>query len=221
MASAFARPISARRRDPGIARRSGSARASAAAEGNRCVTDPTGCASGSPYAATSRAASVAAPASETCCPSTARIASSSGSTTPGTLRPGAPHDRADQFVAGQRVEDRLRIGVEVEQSPGRRDRRVEVAGVLSQNFASTVAARGERDDARSAGQAKAAEIDATVDLLNAGNGPGGEELHEARDVARRPIRQTELDRAARHRSEPETRINSSRSSPGASRIAPG
>ena len=88
-ASASARPISARRRDQGIASRSGSAPARAAADGNRCVTDPTGCSSGSPYASTSRAASVAAPASDTCCPSTARIASSFGSTTPGTRRPGA------------------------------------------------------------------------------------------------------------------------------------
>ena len=52
------------------------ARAIVAADGNAWVTSPTGSASGSPWAATIRAASVRAPATLTCCPSTARTNSS-------------------------------------------------------------------------------------------------------------------------------------------------
>ena len=223
-ASAVASPISARRRDQGIASRSGSARARAAADGNRCVTDPTGCSSGSPYALTSRAASVAAPASETCCPSTARIASSSGSATPGTRRPGAlPNDLPDQLVGAQRVDDRLRLGVEVEQAPARRTAASRSSGSLSQSscFDVLAVAGAQRDDARPARQADAAEIDVAVDLFDAGNGAGGEEPHEAGDVARRWVGQPKLDRAPSIRQSRKIRMISSRSSPGASLIALG
>ena len=42
----------------------------------------------------------------------------------------APHDLPDQFVVAERVDDRRRIGVEVEQAPSRRHRGVEIVRTL-------------------------------------------------------------------------------------------
>ena len=89
----------------------------------------------------------------------------------------------------------------------RRHRGVEIVGALSHSLASTSSslrpAPGRNattpDPAR---QADAADIDVAVDLLDPRNGSGGEEPHQAGDVARRAVRQPELDRGVR-RSEPE------------------
>ena len=102
--------------------------ASARVCGKTWVTDPIGCVRRRPQSMTSRAASVAAPLSETCWPSTARIASSWASTWPGTRRPGTAADhRPDQIVGAERVEHRDRVGVEVEQGARALDGGGEVA----------------------------------------------------------------------------------------------
>ena len=79
-----------RRRLAGIGSRAGSIAASAAGAGKTCVSSGTAeTRSGSPAAATMRPATVRAPATEICCPTTARTAISKGSTAPGERRPGA------------------------------------------------------------------------------------------------------------------------------------
>jgi hypothetical protein len=61
----------------------------ASSVGKRCVIVPLGRSSGSPTAAVSRAACVAAASIEICWPSTARTAISSPLTPPGTRVPGS------------------------------------------------------------------------------------------------------------------------------------
>ena len=88
-ASAVTRVVRVVRRDRGSARVDGSSSASAAGSGKRCVRPPSGSSTASPWAVTRRAAWVRAAAVDTCWPSTARTASSAGSTVRGTRRPGA------------------------------------------------------------------------------------------------------------------------------------
>ena len=114
-ASAAQSVTSARPRALGIGRSSGSRAAIVAASGKRWVSSSVGWASGRPWARVSRAATVRAPATLTCWPSTARTAISLPSTWPGTRSPGTASDeRADQGVAGERLRhgDRVAVGVE-------------------------------------------------------------------------------------------------------------
>ena len=67
----------------------GSRAASASGVGNTWVSGPPSIVSGAPAAATIRPATVRAPATEICWPTTARTAVSNGSTLPGTRSPGS------------------------------------------------------------------------------------------------------------------------------------
>ena len=139
----------------------------------------------------------------------------------GHRRPGAAaHDLPDQFIGAQRVDDRLRLGVEVEEPPERCHRRVEIAGAVSQNFASTCRPRRFRArQRRSSRQADAAEIDVAVDHLDAGHGAGTKNWMSP--ATSHGARYGSQSRSRGSRSSRKIRINSSRSSPEASLIAPG
>ena len=98
--------------------------------GKTWVSGPPSIVSGAPAAATIRPATVRAPATEICWPTTARTAVSNGSTLPGTRSPGRrSHHRAEHVVAGERLVDGVRIGVEVEQPADPAHRGVAVARV--------------------------------------------------------------------------------------------
>ena len=121
------------RRRPGRAR---PARRARPGVGKRWVTAPTGAGRSSPAASTSRPATVRAPGTETCCPMTARTASSKPSAAPGTRRPGSlPHQRADERVVAQGLPNGDGIGVEVEQLAAAGHRRVQVAQVRQDELA--------------------------------------------------------------------------------------
>ena len=94
----------------------------------------------------SRPASVRAPATETCWPSTARTASSAPSTAPGTRRPGALRTSgASSGVGGERLVDRDRVGVEVEQPAAALHRGGEVAQVVRRSSQRDVVGRARRE----------------------------------------------------------------------------
>ena len=95
--TASASATRARRRPAGMENAPGSRSARstrAAGVGKRWVTAPTGAGRRSPAARTSRPATVRAPGTETCCPMTARTASSKPSAAPGTRRPGSRRTRS-------------------------------------------------------------------------------------------------------------------------------
>ena len=124
-ASARASASTVARRLAGMARTAGSTAATAAGVGNRWVSPPSGSSTGSPPAATSRAARVPAAATVTCWPSTILRAISAGSTVPGMRRPGAaatggPAGRRPGLRRRRRDRRRGRGGA------GRRRRRGEV-----------------------------------------------------------------------------------------------
>ena len=130
LARAAARALKVAWRARGRAREPGSAAASAAGLGNRCVSPPAGSSAGSPCAATSRAAWVRAAAVDTCWPSTTRTANSAGSTVRGTRRPGALRTSgASTASCAQQVGHRHRVGVQVEQPAAPADRVGQIAQV--------------------------------------------------------------------------------------------
>ena len=103
---------------PGMPKLSRGASASRSAVGNRRSTAPVGAASGSPNRSAMRARVVRAPATDTCCPTIARTASSNPSAAPGRRVPGAAtHEPTHRRVVGEGGVDRLGVGVEIEQAP--------------------------------------------------------------------------------------------------------
>ena len=87
-------------------------------------------ASGLPYSAVSLAPSRRAAATETCWPSTARIASSSPSTWPGSAAPGRPAPAGRSPRRHQEPGNGVRVGVQVQQAPAALHRRRHVAQVV-------------------------------------------------------------------------------------------
>ena len=86
--------------------------------------------SGFPSWSTRRPASVRAPLTDTCWPSTARNASSAPSTTPGTRRPGWRRtERAEQRIAPEHLVHGDGIGVEIQEGPAALDCGLQIAHV--------------------------------------------------------------------------------------------
>ena len=154
----------------------------------------------SPAVATMRPATVRAPATETCWPTTARTAVSNGSTLPGTRRPGiAATSGRERRVVGQRVVDGDRVGVEVEQRAARAARPAPRSRQSASRRRSVTPARSSADGARpaparrrrgrGAGRARGG-THVPSQCLDAGHGAGGEERQRGarRRTARAPAR---------------------------------
>ena len=133
-----------------------------------------------------------AAASETCCPSTARTASSKPSTVPGTRSPGVCATSAtEDRIGAELLGDGLRVGIEVEQSPAPLHGRGEVAEVVEpEHGANVVGSAGvELSHARTVGQPQRAPVGRAHHLFDAGHCARGEELHHRVAVERRAARE--------------------------------
>ena len=155
--------------------------------------------------AVSRAAAVRAAATVTCWPSTARTASSSPSTCPGTRRPGVAADqRAEHRVAGERVADRDRVAVGVEEAAYALDGGREVAQVVEPERRRHERRRarpraGRRARARPcrcrAAVGACARTSCPVAASTPGHGPGREEAEQRATGERRPDGEPQLEHA--------------------------
>jgi hypothetical protein len=89
-----------------------------------------------------------------------------------------------------------RIGVEVEQAPARRHGGIEIARIVEPELRLDVVIAGaEPDHAGAMGQAEAATVNPVSRVFHAGHSASGQEIEKTRDVARRPVREPELDAA--------------------------
>ena len=157
--------------------------ASASGAGNACVIEPSGSSSGVPYAATSRAATVRAAATETCWPRTARTALSAPSTAPGTRTPGSA------ATSGARSRILAEHGGRAGRDP-RRGRAASGSGATaaarsarpsSLNAARTWSSRGAQlHDAEAVRQAQRPPVRAVRRLLDARHRAGGEQAQQRR-----------------------------------------
>ncbi len=177
----------------GIGNDTGSTAASAAGDGKTWVTGPPSMASGAPTAATMRPATVRAPATEICCPMTARTAVSNGSTLPGHAAARGGGDRRRQRrVLAERGVDGDGVGVEVEQAADAPHGRAEIAPVgepqehphVRPAGATRAGGEGEDGDAVAVREVECAVERLAVPRLDARHGAGGEERHEVLGVER-------------------------------------
>ena len=152
----------------------------AAGEGNRWVSSPSGKGNRSSAAAVSRAAAVCAPATETCCPSIARMSISGPSTAPGpAARASSATDDSQRRVRRERRVDGDRIGVQVENSATPRNGGGEIRRVLEPDQRSDgagiiVLREGQGDRSGSRGQPERPVVGAVPDMLNPGHRMGGQ-----------------------------------------------
>ena len=171
----------------------------ASACGNKWVRPPSEVASGAPWEATSRAASVRAAASETCCPSTARVPEleaidGSRQPQPRRLRDEATEDAIGAELLGHG----LRVGIEVEHSPAPLHGRGEVAEIVEpEHGANVVGLRRQLGHARTVGQPQRAPVGRAHHLFDAGHCARGEELHHRVAVERSPTGKPKDDDAGR------------------------
>ena len=167
----------------GIGSVSGSSAAIASAVGKWWVTAlPSVAVTGLPYVRASRAATVRAPATETCWPMTARTAVSGPSTAPGTRMPGqAATSGASRGSVAEQVVDGGRVGVEVEQPahPGHRGHDVARVGE-GQVGRHVVAGVAQPDRRLAVRQQEGPAVRRRVALLDPGDGLEGEDPHHAR-----------------------------------------
>ena len=83
-------------------------------------------------------------------------------------------------VIGQRVDDRLRVGIEVQQPPATGDRGCQVTEVVEHERAADVIDGGrQRDYGAAEGKTQAASVRTVADLLATGHGAGGQMTEDA------------------------------------------
>lgn len=140
------------------------------------VSDPSASSTGCPYAATKRPAWVLAALVDTCCPRTARTASSASSTVRGMrCQARLGHDRAQLGIAAQGFVHRFGVRIEVQQPPAAGDRRCQVAEIVEdEDAAHMVGGRVQGHDGVAERKAQAASVCAAADLLATGNDAGRE-----------------------------------------------
>ena len=134
---------------PLVERSSGSAWASAVADGNRRVTLPSGCSSGVPNRSTRRAVCVACGLQRDVLAEHRSEGELVAVDTAGHAQPRPGADEAtDHLVSAQRPGDRQRVGVEVEQAPAAGDCRGEIPKVVeAERAADGTPFRGQLDHA--------------------------------------------------------------------------
>ena len=121
--------------------------------------------------------------------------------------PGRLGDQRRQVrVGAQRVDDRLGVGVEVQQPPAPGDRRGQIAEVVQHELAlHVIGLRCETDDSVAVGQPQRSSVRAVAHFLDAGHRAGGQMAEQAlvreRRAHRQPQRQSSGAGVARARIE--------------------